>query len=188
MTYRSCLHAIVLCFGVSLLACAQTADTAGEHAEPPTTAQTAAQLARIATLRDSIFPDGLEAGTDTTHAWPFVRAVERFAEAHRDHPETPALLLDAAGLANGTGWGNKAIELWGYVWRWTPEHPRAPEALFYQGFVMDTRYGDYVLAMRYYDKLLARYPDHELAAQARQLREVAARGGTLPPVPAAPGN
>lgn len=171
----------ILCFSVSLLACgdAQTPAPAAEL----TPAQ---HLARISSLRDGLFDADMN--TDTARAYPYVRAVEAFAYAYPEHDSVPEQLMQASGIANGTNWGNKSIQLWGQVWRKHPDHPRAPEAMFYQAFVMDTKYEDYPLATQYYDLVIKTYPEHPLADQATQLREVTARGGALPPVPKAPGN
>jgi len=139
-------------------------------------------------LERAIFPNGLSETVDTALAHQYVRDIERFAEAYKEHARTPHLLMQAAGVANGSSWGNKAIQLWGYVWRRYPEFERAPLALFYQGFVMDTQFGDFSLATQYYDRFLKYFPEHELVDQVRQLRAVAAKGGQLPEVPRPTGN
>ena len=172
---------VVTSFGVSLLllvtACRNTAQTpAGAEAE----------LAEIDALQSDVFPDGLRKGTDSARAFPFVRAVEAFAKTYPTHERAAPLLMDAAGLANGTAWSNKAFQLWGQVWRKRPDFPRAAEAMFYQGFVADAKFGDYELAVQYYDRLIAAYPDSEYAAQAQQLRRVASGEQALPPVPDGP--
>ena len=147
-----------------------------------------AALAEVATLQAAVFPDGPTASAvpDTTTAYPFIRAVQSFAEAYPGHPRAAPLLMDAAGLANGTGWSNKAFQLWGQVWRRQPGHARAAEALFYQGFVADTQFGAKDMAVQYYDRLISAYPDTEYARQATGLRDLAAGTSALPPVPDGP--
>ncbi len=181
-------NSLTLSFGVSLfLLCA-----CRQNAQSPAIATAAAsaedQLARIDALQQDIFPNGVRNGTDTAKAWPFIRAVEVFAEAYPQNPRSPDLLLDAAGLANGTDWSNKSIQLWGYVWRRTPEHPRAPEAMFYQGFVLDTKYGQYDLAVDYYDRVMATYPESPFAEQAKGLKRLATGEQALPNAPAPSAN
>ena len=178
---------------VALVACKTDRADAGAitllyPAPEPPAPPADSMLVAIDSLRARVAPGGIAAGVDTATAHALVRLVERFAEAYPKHARAPELLMDAAGLANGTGWGNKSIQLWGYVWREQPEHPRAPEALFYQGFVFDTQYGDRQKGVEYYDRFLAHYPEHELADQASQLRQIALGAAELPPVPAAPGN
>ena len=169
----------VSCFGVSLLlmSCTKPAQTSGTAEEA---------LAHVDALQAAVLPDGPGTHTDTARAFPFVRAVQRFAEAHPDHPRAAPLLMDAAGLANGTGWSNKAFQLWGQVWRKHPQYGRAAEAMFYQGFVADTQWGDMPMATEYYTRLIAAYPDTEYARQAAQLRKVASGETPLPPVPDGP--
>ena len=170
----------ISCFGVSLLLLSCT-----NAAQRPETAAEA--LAEVDALQSRVLPDGpTGAPADTADAYPFVRAVQRFAEAHPEHPRAASLLMDAAGLANGTGWGNKAFQLWGQVWRKHPDYERAPEAMFYQGFVADTQWENMELATAYYTRLIATYPDTEYARQAAQLRQVSSGERALPPVPEAP--
>ncbi len=188
---------LFLLASIGVLATACSSDAATAKAEtitllypdpgPPPPAPEV-MLRHIDSLQKLVFPKGVEAGTDSLHAHPFVRAVERFAESYPQHESATDLLMDAAGLANGTNWSNKSIQLWGYVWRNQPKHKRAPEALFYQGFVFDTRFGDSEKAVEYYDRLLANYPEHELAAQAAQLRQIASGAKSLPPIPQPAGN
>ena len=159
----------VFCFALSILACSSEASDA-QTKSPEVDADS--MLAEIDSLQKLVFPNGMEAGTDTAKAWPFVRSVEVFAKAHPQHGRTANLLHDAAGIAAGTGWANKSIQLWGYVWRNQPDHPRAPEALFYQGFVFDTEINDPLSARDYYDEFLRKYPENGLAGQVRQLREL----------------
>lgn len=177
---------LFLALSLSLLACQGQSNANSAVAAAPPSAEI--QLRAIDSLQKLVFPDGVAAGTDSIRAWPFVKAVETFAEAYPTHERAPNLLLDAAGLANGTEWSNKAIQLWGYVWRNNPDHPRAPEAMFYQGFVLDTKYGDYEKAVEYYDRLMASYPNHVFAQQAAQLRQIASGDKPLPPVPQAEQN
>lgn len=173
----------LLCFGVSLL----TLSTAcGNRAQTPAALSVEEQLARIDSLERAVFPNGPINGTDTARAHPFVRAVERFAEANPQHPRTPELLMDAAGIANGTEWSNKSVQLWGLVWRNAPDFERAPEAMFYQGFVLDTKFGQYDLAANYYERLTRDYPESPFAEQAAGLRRIATGEQALPPVPDGP--
>jgi hypothetical protein len=178
MLFRTCLFTLALL----TLACS------GAQTRKAKSADVQAQLEEVKALEAEVFPEGINAGTDTTRGWPFVRAAESFADAHQKNEASPGLLMKAAGVANGTNWSNKSIQLWGYMWRRYPDHPRAPEALFYQGFVIDTKFKDYPLATRYYKHFLNSYPNHELAVQVRELFKVAEQGGKLPPVPSAPQN
>ncbi|MFK8056802.1 MAG: tol-pal system YbgF family protein [Saprospiraceae bacterium] len=178
MLFRTCV------FALALLTIACSDAQTPEHAA----AEISAELETLKTMESKVFPKGIEGGTDTTRGWPYVRAAQTFAETHPQNEAVPEVLMKAAGIANGTDWTNKSIQLWGYVWRRFPDHPRAPEAMFYQGFVMDTKFADYNLAKEYYNRFLTSYPDHELADEVKGLLKVANLGGKLPPVPSAPQN
>lgn len=178
MLFRTCLFAL----SILTFACSDAQSPDQKNALIET------QLEAINKLEANVFPKGIEGGTDTTRGWPFVRAVEAFAEQHPQNEAVPGLLMKAAGIANGTEWSNKSIQLWGYVWRRFPDHPRAPEAMFYQGFVMDTKFADYNMAKTYYKRFLRSYPNHELAEEVKRLLDVALQGGALPPVPEPPKN
>jgi len=173
---------ILFVIALLMIACsvAQTTDQKDLDAE--------SKLEKLSALEAKVFPKGIEAGTDTTRGWPYVRAAQAFAEEYPKNEASPGILMKAAGIANGTNWTNKSIQLWGYVWRRYPDHKRAPEAMFYQGFVFDTRYRNYDLAIEYYKRFLSSYPNHELVDEVRGLLEIAEAGGKLPPVPATPTN
>lgn len=85
---------------------------------------------------------------------------------------SPIYLFKAADVARGAGEYGKAIKLWGDMWRTYEDHPRAPEALFLQGFTYDNHLRDAYQAGRYYRNFLEKYPDHPFAEQARQLLSV----------------
>jgi TolA-binding protein len=79
------------------------------------------------------------------------------------------MLFKAADVANGARKYGKAVQLWGAVWRKHPEHPRAPMALFLQGFTFDSKLGKSNMARKYYMEFLKQYPNDSLATQVKQL-------------------
>lgn len=176
---------------VWLLCCTALCCFAACAQDAAASADAEAELQRLRELERSSFAESDTGLGDTAIMHEFVRGVEAFSESYPLHDSTAQLLLDGAGLASGSAWGHRAIRLWGRMWRNFPEHPRAAEALFYQGYTMDVTYGDQALAKQYYASFLERYPGHELAEQVAQLYELARRGGALPPPPtppAAPSN
>lgn len=95
-----------------------------------------------------------------------------FAEQYPKDSLAPELLFSAADLMQGHQEAGKAIKYWGQVWRNYPEHPKAPEAIFMQAFVFETRIGDVRNAGSYYRKLTRLYPEHPMAAQAEAALKV----------------
>ncbi len=65
-----------------------------------------------------------------------------------------------------------AVRLWEKIWTQYPTHRHAPVALFMHAFTLDNVHGNVEQAALHYGELVARYPDTEVARQARQLLEV----------------
>lgn len=98
----------------------------------------------------------------------FIEGAERYVRAFPSDTLGPAFLLEAAQLAGGIGKPGSSIELWGLLWRNHPDHPESPYAMFMQAFVFETTIGDTINARRYFEKVISTYPEHPLAASARQ--------------------
>lgn len=98
----------------------------------------------------------------------FIESTEQYVRAFPFDTLGPAFLLEAAQLAGGIGRPGNSIELWGLLWRNHPDHPEAPYAMFMQAFVFETTIGDTVNARWYFEKVISTYPEHPLAASARQ--------------------
>lgn len=96
----------------------------------------------------------------------------QFAKAYPKDEATPKRLFFAADVARGAGEYAKAVQLWGLVWRNYPEHPKAPMALFLQGFTFDSNLQNTQMAGKYYKDFLKKYPNDSLATQVKQLLRV----------------
>ncbi len=70
-----------------------------------------------------------------------------------------SLLIKAAGLAKTIEDPKKAIELYAKVSNGLPRHPKAPTALFMEGFVYENDLGDLKKAKEIYESFLERYPN-----------------------------
>ena len=95
-----------------------------------------------------------------------------FAKAFPSDPKTPDLIFKAADVARGAKEYGKAVQLWGQLWRKHPDHPKAPRALFLQGFTFESELRDANMASKYYKDFLETYPNDSLAPQVQQLLQV----------------
>ncbi len=102
----------------------------------------------------------------------FVEKVTQYAEKYPDDKATPDVLFKGGDVARGLGDYGKAIKLWGKLWRTYGNHPKAPMALFLQGFTFDSDIRDPKMAAKYYNDFLVTYPNDSLATQAKQLLQV----------------
>ena len=101
--------------------------------------------------------------------------VEKTKQYAKNFPQdtlTPGLLFRAADIAKGAKEYGKAVHLWGQVWRNYGNHPKAPMALFLQGFTFDSDLRDSRMASKYYKDFLEKYPNDPLADQVKQLLTV----------------
>ena len=104
-----------------------------------------------------------------------IMLVEESAAYAQQYPTdtlTATYLFRAADVARGLERYEQALELWEQFRTSFPDHPNAPEALFYQGFTADTGMANFELARTHYEDFLARYPNHVLSTQVVQLLKV----------------
>jgi outer membrane protein assembly factor BamD (BamD/ComL family) len=104
-----------------------------------------------------------------------LQLIEKSMQYVKEYPKDticPTLLFKAAEVSRGAGNAGRAVQLWGQVWRNYGQHPRAPMALFLQGFTFDSELRQGKMAAQYYQEFLKQYPNDPLAAQVKQLLAV----------------
>ncbi len=99
--------------------------------------------------------------TDTAKASAFIRTAEEYAALlETNNPNKYAdLLLKAAGVAKSIGNSGKALKLYTMVAGKMPQHPKAPMALFMEGFIYENDLGDTAKARLRYKAFLEKYPN-----------------------------
>lgn len=98
---------------------------------------------------------------DSDKANAFIKTAEEYAAlVQTTQPEKYAdLLLKAAGVAKSIGNSAKALELYTTVADKMPQHPKAPMALFMEGFILENDRGDTAMARVKYQDFLKKYPN-----------------------------
>lgn len=76
---------------------------------------------------------------------------------------SPQFLFEAGQLAHQTQTYNKALELLDWMYLEYPEHPMAADALFLNGYILDSELKRFDEAKQRYEAFLERYPDNEFA-------------------------
>ena len=130
-----------------------------------------ALLGEIGQLEKQLLKTG-DASKEKETALAFVEKCNGYAKAFPDDPKSPDLLFKAADVARGAKEYGKAVQLWGQLWRKYGNHPKAPMALFLQGFTFDGELQDAKMASKYYRDFLQTYPNDSLATQVQQLLQV----------------
>ena len=128
-------------------------------------------LEEIGTLEKELLKTG-DASKEKETALAIVEKSSDFNKAFPNDPKTPDLLFKAADVARGAKEYGKAVQLWGELWRNHPDHPKAPMALFLQGFTFDSDLRDAKMASKYYRNFLKTFPNDSLAIQVKQLLQV----------------
>lgn len=82
---------------------------------------------------------------------------------------SPRLLFRAGQLAHQTQTYKRALEILDWLAYDYPDHPRAADALFLAGFLLDNELKRFDEAKIKYETFLERFPDHEYAEMTRQL-------------------
>ncbi|MEO1262180.1 MAG: tetratricopeptide repeat protein [Bacteroidota bacterium] len=128
-------------------------------------------LTEIGRLEEQILKTG-DASEEKELALALVDSCIVFSDNFPDHPSAPDLLFKAADVARGAKEHGKAVQLWGRLKRRYADHPKAPMALFLQGFTFDSELRDARMASKYYRDFLKAYPNDSLVPQVNQLLQV----------------
>lgn len=123
--------------------------------------QRSAQLKALNELEEQLKAEKFEE-VDVKKGDAFISEAQKFAKAFPKDTLSPVYLFKAADVARGIGKYQFAIKLWGQVNNEFPDHKRAPEALFLQGFTADKDLKRPKQALRYYEYFLDKYREHPL--------------------------
>lgn len=123
-------------------------------------------LEGIKELGKTIFADSTK-GFDRELAHEFVTASENYALLNPKDQNTPRVLIDASTIARNLNQKNKTLEFFQWVYQKYPNHPKAADAMFYEGFTYDSDFKDLEKAKASYAAFIAKYPEHPFAEQAK---------------------
>ena len=104
---------------------------------------------------------------DTNSVSELISAYQNFASKYVNDSLSPEYLYKAAGLANGLKRGTQALELYETIIHNYPDYKRLPECYFMEAFTYETVQGNIGKASEYYNIFLDKFPDHQLADDAR---------------------
>jgi outer membrane protein assembly factor BamD (BamD/ComL family) len=107
------------------------------------------------------------AKVDSTSVSALISSYQNFASKYPIDSLSPEYLYRAAGLANGFNRGTQAIDLYETIIHTYPGYERIPECYFMEAFAYENVQGNIGKASEYYNKFLDKYPNHQLADDAR---------------------
>ena len=104
---------------------------------------------------------------DSTAVTELLSAYQNYASRYENDSLAPDYLYKAAGLAVGFNRGTQAIEIYETIINKYPEYKRVAECYFMEAFAYENVIGNIAKANEYYNKFLAKYPNHDLADDAQ---------------------
>ncbi len=104
---------------------------------------------------------------DSAAVTALLSAYQNFAAKYPKDSLAPDYLYKAAGLAVGFNRGTQAIDLYETIVHTYPEYKKIPECYFMEAFTYENTIGNIGKASEYYNKFLAKYPEHDLANDAQ---------------------
>lgn len=104
---------------------------------------------------------------DTARVNELSNAYRDFAVRHTTDSLAPVYLLRAGGLFMNVGNALKAVESLEQVTEKYGSSVQAPQALFLEGFIFENMLGNLSKARELYSQFLIRYPQNDLADDAR---------------------
>jgi len=108
-----------------------------------------------------------EQKVDSVSVTELLSAYQNFSSKYPGDSLSPEYLYKAAGLATGFNRGTQAIELYESIILTYPDYEKLPECYFMEAFTYENSLGNVGKSNELYNEFLARYPDHELADDAR---------------------
>ncbi len=146
-------HLVLFVLGLAIISCKNT--------PAPVVVDRPAELENSLIGLDSQMTakNGLVA--DTAKAAAFIKTAEEYAAlVETSQPDKYAdLILKAAGVAKSVGNSAKALALYTAIAEKLPQHPKAPMALFMEGFIYENDLGDTATARVKYQDFLKKYPN-----------------------------
>jgi len=104
---------------------------------------------------------------DSVSVIELLSAYQNFSSKYPDDSLSPEYLYRAAGLSSGFNRGTQSIDLFESIISAYPDYKKLPECYFMEAFTYENSLGNIEMANKKYTEFLSRYPDHELADDAR---------------------
>jgi len=92
-----------------------------------------------------------------------------FADKYPQSKRTPDFLFSAGRYCMSYNLSTKAIAFFDRIIQNYPEYPKHPDSYFLKAFIYDSQLSNLPMARKSYEQLIEKYPNHELAKQAKQL-------------------
>lgn len=117
---------------------------------------------------EGVMQNAVDVNEAKEEAIAYIKLVKTLNKDYRAEA-IPVLLFRAGDVSTGIGDFEQAIDLWEHLVEEYPNHELKARAIFFQGFVLDTKQQKYDEARQKYEFFLSNFPTHELNSSARML-------------------
>jgi len=127
----------------------------------------AAEMAgRIRAMEDTLFNDSL---FNRRGAQALLDVYKAFAKAHPLDTMAPEYLFRAAGMAKGLGQPAESIDYYDRIIKDYSRWRRLADTYYLRAFTIDSDLGEKGRAKTAYEEVIAKFPDHRFAKDARAM-------------------
>ena len=106
---------------------------------------------------------------DRNTAIKLIELYDEFSEKYPELEQTPEYLFKAGSLCMSVNMSAEALGFFDKIINTYPNYSKHPDSYFLKAFVYDSQLNNLPLARQSYEALIEKYPEHDLAEQARQL-------------------
>jgi len=106
---------------------------------------------------------------EKTEVVNLINLYSEFTEKYPQSKKTPDFLFNAGRYCMSFSLSTKAVEFFDKLILKYPDYQKLPDCYFLKGFVYDSQLSNLPMARKSYEQLIEKYPNHELALQAKQL-------------------
>jgi tetratricopeptide (TPR) repeat protein len=131
---------------------------------------------QVRALEEEMMNNRTKAVFDTATATNYINKSRKYVGLYPKDTLSPMLLFRSGEVARGLGEFHMSIKFWDQMTKSYPDHRKAPEALFLQGFTYDNHLNQLEEAASHYEAFLERYPKHPIAGDVQMLLEAAKSG------------
>lgn len=167
---RSSVHVLLIAAALSFYACNSSTQENSANAEQTDVKSKEERLAEIAEIEDQVKQS--KGKNAQSHAQRLEVHLEAFATDFRADSLAPEMLFKAGNVCIGLNDFEKSIAYFDRIAKHYPEYIKRPEVIYMAGFVYDYHLSQYGKAKDYYERVIAEYPNHIFADDAKKAIEV----------------
>ncbi|MCB0514762.1 MAG: tetratricopeptide repeat protein [Chitinophagales bacterium] len=123
----------------------------------------------IAAAEKELFGNQNAASFDSKKAESLAQSYEQYASNYSDDPKAPEYLFKAGEVLRSAHQFDAAIDNYKKIYEKYPNFNKTPQSLFLIGFTYENDLKNITEAQKYYELFLQKYPNHEMADDAKFL-------------------